>query len=97
MKRNFFNDFDGFSIKDFYGVLFSTAFIATGVYALLSTDKETPIKILGYLSNIVLTIVGAKALTEGTKGVMSHWKQQQQMDFEQQPEFQQEQESDESI
>jgi hypothetical protein len=72
--KSFFNDEDGFSIKDLYGLIFCFLFTGIVIYALAvgsPEQKATSINLLQIISPIVLTLLGGYAVTEGAKGIIN--------------------------
>jgi len=76
----FWNDPDGFSIKDLYGIVFCSIFAGITLYALIANDPShiaTALTLLQLSSPVILTILGGYALSEGAKGVVSAYNNRQ--------------------
>ena len=78
--KTFWNNHEGFSIKDLLGILLGTLFIGMSIFAVCTSDPArvvTSLEVVKTISPILLTIVGGYAVTEGTRGVMDTYYQSQ--------------------
>jgi hypothetical protein len=71
--KTFWNNSDGFSIKDLLSILLGALFIGMVIFSVYTSDPArviTSLEAIRIIAPIILTIVGGYAATEGTKGVM---------------------------
>jgi hypothetical protein len=79
--KTFWNDSEGFSIKDLYGIVFCLLFTGVTLYSLIANDPPhiaTALGLLQIMSPIILTILGGYAISEGAKGVMNAYSNRNQ-------------------